>query len=94
MKTANIKKASECIKTMGHPVRLSVLSLLSQKERNVQNLTKVLRISQSNLSQHLSKMRQKKIVTTRRNGNMIYYGVRNPKVLKLMALMMEIFCEN
>ena len=93
MKAANIKKASDCIKALGHPVRLSILGLLSERERNVNSLTKTLGISQSNLSQHLSKMRQKNVVTTRRKGNMIYYRISNPKMLKLMALMKEIFCK-
>jgi len=49
--------------------------------------------SQSNLSQHLLQMRSRNLVTTRREGNMIYYTITNPKMLKLMALMKEVFCE-
>ncbi|HEY5039289.1 MAG TPA: metalloregulator ArsR/SmtB family transcription factor [bacterium] len=93
MKTAHIEKSAKCIKAISHPFRLTVLALLAEGEMNVQELTKALGTSQSNLSQHLSQMRSRGLVTTRREGNMIYYTITNPKMLKLMALMKEVFCE-
>jgi len=93
MKTAQIQKSAQCIKAIAHPFRLSVLSLLAEGEKNVQELTRALGTSQSNVSQHLCQMREKKLVSTRREGNMIYYAITNPKMLQLMALMKEVFCE-
>jgi DNA-binding transcriptional ArsR family regulator len=93
MKTEQIQKSAACIKAIAHPFRLSVLALLAEGEKNVQQLTRELGTSQSNLSQHLLQMRERNLVTTRREGNMIYYTITNPKMLKLMALMKEVFCE-
>lgn len=93
MKTAHIEKSAQCIKAIAHPFRLSVLALLSEGEKNVQELTQALGTSQSNVSQHLFQMRARNLVTTRRDGNMIYYTITNPKMIKLMALMKEVFCE-
>ncbi len=93
MKTAHIKKSADCIKAIAHPFRLTVLALLAEGEKNVQELTEALGTSQSNVSQHLFQMRFRNLVTTRREGNMIYYTITNPKMLKLMALMKEVFCE-
>lgn len=93
MKTAQIQKSAQCVKAIAHPFRLSILALLSEGEKNVQELTQALNTSQSNVSQHLFQMRARNLVTTRREGNMIYYTITNPKMLKLMALMKEIFCE-
>ena len=93
MKTAQIEKSALCIKAIAHPFRLAVLALLAEGEMNVQDLTKALGTSQSNLSQHLLQMRTRNLVSTRREGNMIYYTITNPKMLKLMALMKEVFCE-
>jgi len=93
MKTAQIERSAHCIKAISHPIRLSILALLAEGEKNVQELTKALGTSQSNVSQHLFQMRVRNLVMTRREGNMIYYTITNPKMLKLMALMKEVFCE-
>jgi DNA-binding transcriptional ArsR family regulator len=93
MKAAHIEKSAHCIKAIAHPFRLSILALLAEGEKNVQELTQGLGTSQSNVSQHLFQMRARNLVTTRREGNMIYYTITNPKMLKLMALMKEVFCE-
>ena len=93
MKTAQIERSTKCLKALAHSVRLSVMALLSEGEMNVQDLTKELGTTQSNLSQHLAQMREKGLVTTRRDGNMIYYSITNPKMLKLMEMMKEVFCE-
>jgi ArsR family transcriptional regulator len=93
MKTQQIEKSAQCIKAIAHPFRLSILALLAEGEKNVQELTQALGTSQSNVSQHLFQMRSRNLVTTRREGNMIYYTITNPKMLKLMALMKEVFCE-
>jgi ArsR family transcriptional regulator len=92
MKTAHIEKSAQCIKAIAHPFRLSILAMLAEGEKNVQELTQALGTSQSNVSQHLLQMRERDLVTTRREGNMIYYSITNPKMLKLMALMKEVFC--
>lgn len=93
MKTAHIEKSAHCIKALAHPFRLSVLALLADGEKNVQELTKALGTTQSNVSQHLFQMRARNLVSTRREGNMIYYAITNPKIIKLMELMREVFCE-
>jgi DNA-binding transcriptional ArsR family regulator len=56
-------------------------------------LTKALGSTQSNVSQHLFRMRERGLLETRREGNMVYYFIQNPKLLKLMELMKEIFCD-
>lgn len=92
LKTHQIERSAHCIKAIAHPFRLSILALLADGEKNVQELTRALGTSQSNVSQHLFQMRARDLVTTRREGNMVYYAITNPKVLKLMGLMREIFC--
>lgn len=92
MKTEQIEKSAHCIKAIAHPFRLSILAHLAEGEKNVQELTKALGTTQSNVSQHLFQMRARDLVNTRREGNMIYYSITNPKMVKLMALMKEVFC--
>ncbi|HET9869122.1 MAG TPA: metalloregulator ArsR/SmtB family transcription factor [bacterium] len=87
-----IEKSAGCIKAMAHPLRLSILALLQEGEKNVQDLTQALGAGQSNVSQHLAQMRARGLVTARREGNMVYYAVGHPKIARLMALMREVFC--
>jgi DNA-binding transcriptional ArsR family regulator len=92
MKSAHVVKAAHCVKAIAHPLRLSMLSMLAEGEKNVQELTRALGTSQSNVSQHLFQMRARDLVVSRRAGNMVYYSIQNPKLVKLMELMKEIFC--
>lgn len=94
MKTAQVNQAAHCVKAIAHPLRMSILSMLADREKNVQELTRALGTTQSNVSQHLFQMRARNLVTTRREGNMVYYSIQNPKLIKLMELMKEIFCKD
>lgn len=94
MKTAHVNQAAHCVKAIAHPLRMSILSRLADGEKNVQELTRALGTTQSNVSQHLFQMRARNLVTTRREGNMVFYSIQNPKLIKLMELMKEIFCKD
>jgi ArsR family transcriptional regulator len=71
---------------------MSILALLAEGEKNVQQLTQELGTTQSNVSQHLTQMKERNLVATRREGNMIFYSIQNPKIIQLMELMREVFC--
>ena len=92
MRKAPVEKAAHCVKAMAHPLRLGLLTLLAEGEKNVQELTKTLGTTQSNVSQHLAQMRLRGLVTARREENRTYYRVTDPRVLKLVKLMQEVFC--
>ena len=85
--------ASIC-QTLAHPKRLEVIERLRQGEISVTNLAEALDISQPNLSQHLTLMRQKGIVTTRREGLNVYYRLASPKIVKACDLMREVLVEH
>jgi ArsR family transcriptional regulator, virulence genes transcriptional regulator len=71
---------AEISKTLANPIRLAILHTLDGCEKSVNELTDIIGISQSNLSQHLALMRQKGIVKTRKQATSIYYSVTNPKI--------------
>ncbi len=75
------------------PKRLEILNLLRDKELSVGELTKLAKIRQANLSQHLSILREKGIVKTRRESTTIYYSLANPKIIKAFDIMREILLE-
>src|SRR3989338_10091560 len=75
------------------PKRLEILNLLRCKELSVGELTKLAKIRQANLSQHLSLLRERGIVKTRREGTTIYYSLANPKMGKAFDIMREMLLE-
>ena len=75
------------------PKRLEILNLLRDKELSVGQLAKLVNIRQANLSQHLSILREKGIVKTRRAGVTIYYSLVNPKISKAFDIIREMLLE-
>ena len=85
--------ASRGLKAMGHPLRLKILCILAGAEEiSVQDLVDQVGTSQSNISQHLSILRDKRILASRKDANKVYYRIRDPKILQLMEIMRDIFC--
>lgn len=67
---------AELLKALGHPVRLCIAKGLIEKGRcNVSYMQECLEVSQSGISQHLSKLKNAGIVKGFRTGNEIYYEV-------------------
>ena len=80
-------------KTLANPIRLAILHTLKDGEKNVNELTEIIGISQSNLSQHLALMRQIGIVNTRKQGTSVFYSVTNPKINEACDTVREILVE-
>ncbi len=81
---------SEFCKTLANPKRQEILDNLRRKEMPVKELMETTGIPQANLSQHLSLLRSKGIVTARRQGNTIYYSLTHPKIIKAFDLIGEV----
>ena len=73
--------------------RLEIINLLRNEELSVSELAGQLKLAQANLSQHLSILREKGIVKTRRMGTTIYYSLTNPKIIKAFDIIREMLLE-
>ncbi|MGE1060488.1 ArsR/SmtB family transcription factor [Bacillus sp. GMa5/1] len=77
----------EILKIMAHPIRLRIVNELSKHNTfNVSQLTKILEIPQSSVSQHLSKMKGK-VLKAERKGLEIYYSIRNNKATQIVGIL-------
>ncbi|MCU5489194.1 metalloregulator ArsR/SmtB family transcription factor [Bacillus cereus] len=77
----------EILKIMAHPIRLRIINELSKHNTfNVSQLTKILEIPQSSVSQHLSKMKGK-VLKAERKGLEIYYSIRNNKATQIVGIL-------
>ena len=84
---------AEMCKVFSNPTRLEILNLLRDKEMSVTELIKKTKLSQANISQHLSIMKSKGIVMSNRNGKNIYYKLSNPKIIKAFDIIKEVLSE-
>ena len=80
--------------TLANPKRLEIIDKLRARELSVTELAGALEISQSNLSQHLALMRQRGIVTSRREGLNVFYKLSNPKIIQACDLMRQVLLEH
>ena len=88
----HIEQAAKALKAMSHPLRLKILCVLGDQEVSVQDIVDMVGTSQSNISQHLAILRGKGVLRTRKDANRVYYRVGDPRTLKLIGLMRDVFC--
>lgn len=88
----DIERASRSLKAMSHPLRLKILCTLGAEEVSVQDIVEHVGTSQSNISQHLAILRDKGILTSRKDANRVFYRVSDSRTLKLVGMMREVFC--
>ena len=79
--------------TLANPVRLRILALLRDGEKSVNELARELGVPQANISQHLSVLRERNVLSTRREGVSIYYRIAYPKIIKACDLIREVLFE-
>ncbi|MGV9661745.1 ArsR/SmtB family transcription factor [Nocardia niigatensis] len=77
---------ADFFKTLGHPVRIRVLELLSQREHAVSEMLTEIGVEAANLSQQLSILRRAGLVTARREGLSVTYELTSPEVAELLAV--------
>ncbi|MEN0118010.1 MAG: metalloregulator ArsR/SmtB family transcription factor [Agrobacterium cavarae] len=84
--------AAGLLSAMANPKRLMILCSLVEGEVPVGVLATQVGLSQSALSQHLSKLRAQRLVKTRRDAQTIYYSSTSDSVKKILASLEEIYC--
>ncbi|MFJ2577947.1 ArsR/SmtB family transcription factor [Kitasatospora aureofaciens] len=77
---------AEFFKTLGHPVRIRVLELLSQREHAVAEMLPEVGVEAAHLSQQLAVLRRARLVSSRREGSTVYYRLTTPEVAELLTV--------
>jgi len=77
---------SEFFRTLGHPARIRVLELLSERDHAVHELLAAIDIEQSNLSQQLAVLRRARLVDQHRASGCVVYRIRVPEVRDLLVV--------
>lgn len=92
-KETDIDHASTCLKAMAHPLRLKILCLLMQFEKiSVLDLVEAVGTSQSNISQHLSILKEKGLLRCDKEANKVYYSLVDENLNLLVSSIRNAFC--
>ena len=84
---------ADICKIFSNSKRLEIINTLKDKELSAGELIETIGLSKANLSQHMSVLRSKGVILTRRDGVNIYYRIANPKILQACHLMREVLLE-
>ena len=88
--TRIFKLQAEICQTLADPTRLMILHELRDGEKSVGQLTASLSLPQSNVSRHLAVLRERGVVTTRRDGTSIFYSLSDPKIAEACDLVRSV----
>ena len=76
---------------LAHPTRIHIIECLTEGEMSVANIVRHIGVEPANASQHLSLLRSKRLVTTRKEGNQVFYSLRDPLLAQVLASMRLFF---
>ena len=89
---ASARAASDLLKALSNETRLTILCMLSDGEKSVSNLEELLDMRQPTVSQQLARLRADRLVKTRREGKMIYYGLASDEAKVIIQALYELYC--
>lgn len=81
-----IEATASRLAAVAHPLRLAIVCLLAQGERSVNEICEALWSSQPNISQHLSTLYNRNLVSTRKEANRMFYSLSDVRLHALLPL--------
>ena len=88
-----IQEAAKLMEMLSQPSRLQILCILLDGEQSVLKLAESVQLSQPAMSHHLKKLRDAKLVTTRRDGQTIFYALSGEEVSEVLKVLHKLYCD-
>jgi DNA-binding transcriptional ArsR family regulator len=82
---------ADFFKALAHPLRIRILELLADGDKNVNEIQSLLGSEGSAVSQQLTVLRAKNIVSGTKDGNRVIYSLRDPMIIELLQVARQIF---
>jgi ArsR family transcriptional regulator len=76
---------ADLFRALAHPARIRALEVLAEGERSVGEMQPLVGIEASHLSQQLGVLRRAGLVATRKAGSSVFYAIRDPELVQLLA---------
>jgi DNA-binding transcriptional ArsR family regulator len=87
------RQAADFLKALAHENRLMILCILSQGEKSVSELERLLELRQPTVSQQWARLRADGLVAARRDGKTIFYSLASPEARVIVGAVYQAFCE-
>jgi DNA-binding transcriptional ArsR family regulator len=85
------KFKAEIFQALSHPTRIAIVEVLRDGELSAGAIVDRIGLEQANASQHLAVLRARNIVTCRKEGNQVFYAVRDPLLIDMLDSMRRYF---
>ena len=85
------KFKAEVFSVLAHPTRIHISETLREGELSVGAILERVKVEPANLSQHLSVLRLKQLVLSRKEGNQVLYSLRDPLLIEVLDAMRKYF---
>jgi len=82
---------AEIFQGLAHPTRIAIVEALRDGERSAGQLTDKLGLEQANASQHFAVLRARQIVVGRKEGNQVFYSLRDPALIQVLDILKRYF---
>jgi len=82
---------ADVFQVLAHPTRIHIIEVLGQGEMPVGAIVEQIGVEPANASQHLALLRNKGLVTTRKDGNQVFYSLRDPLLSEVLDTMKRYF---
>lgn len=81
-----LEQIAELFRALGEPMRLRILQTICKEERSVNDIVEMTGANQANVSKHLSLLTTAGVLARRKDGQRVFYGVKEPFAVKLCEL--------
>jgi DNA-binding transcriptional ArsR family regulator len=85
-------EAAETLKALAHETRLLAVCFIGEGEKSVQEMEEFLGTTQSNVSQHLARLKAAGILQSRKQGKQVFYSAASPEIFRLVDTLQRIYC--
>ena len=82
---------ADFFKALAHPLRIQILEILAEEDKSVNEILTLLDMEGSAVSQQLTVLRAKNIVSGTKDGNRVIYSLRDPAIIELLSVAKKIF---
>src|SRR5216117_2628604 len=82
---------AEIFQALAHPTRIAIVEKLRNGEMSAGKLIEQLGLEQANASQHFAVLRGKQIVVSRKEGNQVFYSLRDPVLIEVLDILKRYF---
>jgi len=91
---ARAEGIAETLSCIAHPFRLMIICMLLKREMFVNELIEKLGTTKGNISQHLRVLADRGLIQKRRDGNRIFYSIKDPHLADLIGRIKKLYCPN